>query len=264
MREVSAVMEEAARRGQAYRQMRVNDALSAIADMIGFAEDDHRKKCIQARREGRDDPRPDLPRASSDFWVSKAAKKFGDQEAEAWLSEEDVLGCEETTARPEIDTLLTLPEFQALREGREIEVRWTTKMIALRDALYTLPRLGRAKVVPEVDRAWEGGPELAPHFRLELSLPWWVLATEDERLHALHDLLMYFDAHKADQPRLRKPDVIAHAATLGRFGVLDLRQARAVLHARRNEDVDAQLRSYGFDAQTGQGVMWPTYAGRAH
>lgn len=151
--------------------------------------------------------------------------------------------------------LRTWPEFQTIA-GDRIEVRWSRKVVSRRDLVLTETRIGRIKVVPHADRmTWSGSVAVPPMYRLELSLPYVLAATEEELTRGLHDLLMYA-GHDGVRPVLRKPDIVAHSATLGRFGTQGIRETQAVAHAHANTRTDEHYVRFGFDPRTGQGLMW--------
>lgn len=208
-----------------------------------------------ARRLGEAEPPLDLPRASSERWCRWAARILADHELEVWLRDADVSAAVEDLAGPVLAKLLSWPEFRCL-EGVILELRWSTKPMVRKDVIVGMPQAGRPKVVPKADRLTWTGVGKAPSFRLELSLPFWLLATVEEKERGLHDVLSYLGFGENHTPKLRKPDIVAHAATLGRFGVAGLREASAVFHAQRHPDHERILREFRFDAVTGQGQLW--------
>jgi hypothetical protein len=233
-------------------------AFDDVRNMIEKAEDDHAKLCVTARRKGLPEPEADFPRASSMEWVKQAAECFAGRLSEDFLPEDDVT--EVRVALP-LAELRALPEFSTLATAH-VDVRWTTRAVGVKDLLIELPRAGRVKVVPKDEReTWEG-PGPVPWFRLTLSLPWFRLAAYSEQLRGLHDLLSYCGVDSTG-PKLRKPDIVAHASTLGRFGVGDCREARAVVHAMQHPDIDEQLAVHEF-SRSGQGLLWNQYQGRGH
>lgn len=216
--------------------------------------DRQEERARRAERLGEVVPQSDPPRVSEDRWVSWAARILVRYGVPKWMRDADVRDAHEDLVGPLLQRFITWPEF-ALLDGWFIELRWTHSPIVRKDFVSTEAVAARPKVVPPGDReAWLGGDE-APQFRLELSLPWWLLADELERERGLHEALAYFGVVD-NQPVLRKPDIVGHAATLGRFGVRCAREADAVFHAARHPSHELILRGYGFDPVTGLGQRW--------
>lgn len=240
---------------RATRAKRFREAVDAVNDWVEGLTSVHEAAVVAARRAGKEPPRPDLPRAESAFHVRAAAKKLELPDAFMPLGDAD----QDEDLRELVDQLRALPEFSTIKTA-VLDVRWWTKAVGRKDGLVEVVRAGATKLVPKDEReTWTGEGE-PPWFRVSVSLPWWLLATYEERQRGLHDLLMAC-AVDSTGPRLRKPDIVAHAATLGRFGVGDVREARAVLHAAMHPDLDEQLRAYEYDRRTGQGLMWPQLGG---
>jgi len=225
----------------------------------------HDAECHKARVKNEDPPAPDLPRASVPRWVSWAAAELADAEYGAhhmpvWMRDSDVVAGHDDLAGPALDRLRDMAEFRAIAT-EVIEIRWTRRPIVRRDVMGSESRCGRVKAVPVGDRlAWTGEGD-APSFRLELSLPWFLLAEPDEIDRGLHELLAACWVDD-DKPVIRKPDIVAHASTLARFGVSGVREAHAVFCAQRHPAHERTLRDFGFDAVTGQGSLWSPVAPR--
>ena len=238
------------------RRLAIGLGVDAVHELVDRERDRYREKCRKAERENRDAPESDLPRAESPRWVREAAKALaGPENAPEWMRTDEVaeqLGCE--------DLLYHLPALRDLQEFAtfatiDIEVRWSAKAMIRSGLMIDETRPGRVKVVPTADRdTWEGGAQHAPGWRMELSLPWFLLAEEHERRRGLHSLLAYCGL-KAGKPAIRKPDIEAHATTLGRFGPSGLLEAQAIAHAVAHPSTPAELRRFRFDL-AGQGVLW--------
>lgn len=207
-------------------------------------------------------PEADLPRAESDGWVTWAAARLTEGDSEVpvphWFTDEDLCAIgEDFLSRPMRD-LRALPEFKVLAPV-VIAIRWTRKPVLRRDYLGTVDyhetRCGRPKVVQEVERLTWSGPGAAPMFRLELSLPWFLLAEDHEINRGLHELLACLGLRNG-KPMLRKPDVAAFATTLARFGVGHIREAGAIAHAQAHPQHRALMQSFGVDPTTGQGMLF--------
>jgi len=147
-------------------------------------------------------------------------------EAEARKADADV------DVRPVLRDLAALEEFAWLR-AFPIVVEWTTRARYRRDAVDTVPLLGACTLVPLRERELTAG-EAAPWLRLSLSIPAWLVADPLERERGLHALLMGYVPDLAERPTklLRhRPDIVAHSATLGRYGAADAREGQAIGHA---------------------------------
>ncbi len=155
-----------------------------------------------------------------------------------------------------------LPEFATVGGIEAVEVVLTSKVFKVVDGPITRTLLGRAEKSKPIDL--ETFPNAKP-FRLVLSIPYWLVATEAQRSAALHDLMCRFGRKEAKDealgaPVLRKPTVAVFAATIGRFGVVDSSQAQAVAHAMAHPETKATLREHKFDPVTGQGILWSVLA----
>lgn len=174
-------------------QLLIATACSAVLTRVRTKVDEYDEACRKARAKNDEPPRPDLPRASSVRWVAWAAAEIAGAEfaghgLPAWLRHSDLAAGFEDLAGQHLARLRGWREFTTLATS-VIEIRWSRKPIVKKDPLLTETRCGRAKVVPTADRlAWSGEGD-APEFRLELSLPWFLLAEDDEIERGLHDLL---------------------------------------------------------------------------
>jgi len=229
-----------------------SEVLSRVATKVQDYEDARRK----ARHANREEPRKDLPSVARGSWVSWASGILDESGGvPVWIRNQDLVAGFEDLAGPVLNRLRPLPEFSTWA-AQVIEVRWTRRPIVVRDMVLTEALAGRVKAVSIPDRLLWTGQGPAPAFRLELSLPWWLLADDDEQERGLHHLLAYCGMETGDRPVLRKADIVAHASTLARFGVGGVRQAMAVAHAQAHPTHERLLREYGFDPASGQGMLW--------
>lgn len=235
----------------------ISNGCSEVLTGVDSKVSAHETAVRKARNANQEDPTPDLPRVSQAHWVSWACGILDGAQVPAWFRDADLVDAFQDLAGPLLARLRQLPEFQTWK-AETVEIRWTRKPIVVKDLVLTEACAGRVKVVPLADRlAWTGSND-APSFRLELSLPWWLLATEDEQERGLHAVIIAC-GHDGTKPVLRKPDIVAHSATLARYGVSGIRQAAAVAHAQAHPSHTRILRDFGFDPETGQGLLWRGY-----
>lgn len=234
------------------RQRHLEHGIERVETMVAEAHQKNRDEAKARAKKGMDPLPLDLPRASSVNWVKKAAAKL--DVAPSWFKDDDLLAVYKDYVNDALYVLRKLPEFATFATHR-IEIRWTSRAIIRRDLIIDEPRCGRTKVVTEAERETWRGDGMAPSFRLELSLPWFMLASEREADRGLHDLLMYCGLRDG-RPAMRKPDIAAHAATLGRYGIEGFREAHAFAHAQYHPNHERVLREHGFDPLTGQGLLW--------
>jgi hypothetical protein len=237
----------------------VECGVEAVRAWVHDKELGHQAAVKVAHRKGNRPPTNIIPIAGRVESVRACADKLADHIEPGFLPDDLIPA--DVRVEIELSELRDLPEFATFATHR-VDVRWTRRPMTRNDLVLALPRAGQVKATPKADReAWTGeGP--APSFTLTLSLPWFLLATYEEKLRALHDLLSYCGVGYQEVPKLRKPSIVAHAATLGRFGVGDIREAQALLHAMRHRDIEDQLRRFECDPTTGQGLLWTTYGER--
>lgn len=232
----------------------IERACVAVTSTARSKLEEHEAAVERALKAGKEPPRRDVPCASSADWVKWAAAILDEEGLGAWIRDRDLREAFEDLAGPILRRLRDLPEFATWRT-ETLEIRWSRKPIVIRDIVLDDPVAGRVKVVPPADRETWLGEGDAPAFRLELSLPWWLVASEDEMERGLHAVLAACGM-RDDRPVLRKPDIQAHASTLARYGVSGVRQASAVAHAQAHPSHTRLLRSFGFDPDSGQGLLW--------
>lgn len=226
----------------------------AVTGRVRERIDWHESAVRDARARGQEDPPSDLPRVSSAYWVGWAAEILVEHGVPSWLRDADVRESFEDLAGPVLRRLRGFDEFRTW-SAEVVEIRWSKKPIVVKDLVLTEAVAGRIKAVNEADRMTWSGEGPPPAFRVELSLPWWLLATEDEQERGLHAVLASAGMDD-DKPCLRKPDILAFSSTLGRYGVAGVRAASAIAHAQAHPDHRRRMREYGFEVGTGQGLLW--------
>lgn len=120
--------------------------------------------------------------------------------------------------------------------------------------------LGSLKPVGKRERQTWQGQGRAPWWRITLSLDVWCLLTREERWRLLHHELMHATVKEDANGEITGPSGRAHdveewAATVGRYGLAAEQQARFVGQALAR-DVGEDLRVYGVDPATGQGLLF--------
>ncbi len=114
-----------------------------------------------------------------------------------------------------LEVINQYPERKHLRKA-VIEIRWRLSTWSSQGSAV----LGRAKPVPRADReAWTGGGP-APDFRVTLSLPYWIVATDEERRRLLHHELGHLQWKEDGSPGSRGHDIEEFADTIRAFGLL--------------------------------------------
>ncbi len=160
-------------------------------------------------------------------------------------------------ARPLVYEATTrYPEYNHLR-GTVWQVRWRTRGWTRQGQAV----LGSCSPVPRADReAWTGaGP--APQFRLQLSLPHWLVLSESERLRLIHHELGHARRRADGSPGTCPHDIEEFAATLARFGIEEgERPLQAVLAAASHPETTIRLRAI----QGTQQDLWPPTSPTTH
>lgn len=153
-----------------------------------------------------------------------------------------------------LEHLKDLDELALLLDHFDVDVVWSTRAKWQRDAVESIPTIATIATVPERARVLG---ETDAHLRLTVYLPCWLAASRLERERALHALLMGYwpdDSEAGIFRRLlrRRPDIVAHAATLGRYGVGTVREAQAIAHAVAHPSLET------WTDEVGQLVWVPT------
>lgn len=241
----------------------LQEGIELSRSKIKTETEDQDKRREMARKAGMVPPKEDPPRANA-TWCAWVCKTLRGVEIPKYFTADDLeaaWGSDPVASK--VEDLLALVEFKVLKQmGQRLTVRWTVGSITVSDVIGKTAKLGRVKIVPESDRLTWQGEEDAPDFRLELSLPYLLLATEDEIERGLHELLAACAYDTEERPKLKRPDIVAHASTLARYGVSGPREACAVAHAVQCSEHKERIREYGYDAQTGKGLLWPPLAAR--
>lgn len=239
---------------------RLMNAAEAVDQRLRKHEDDYEDAVKKAKKKGEE----------VDLYVPMSCRSVGDirniagvlddLDVDDWMVDDDVQVIEglrftsPSEVHAQMRRLMEWPEFSTLK-GEVFELRWSRKPILRNDVMTSEVLPGRVQVVSYADRQAWTGKGIAPSFRLTLSLPFVMLATEDELARGLHHLLMY--CGKVDlKPVLRKPDIIAHAATLGRFGTQSVRETAAIAHAHAATGTHQAYERFGYDPKTGQGLLY--------
>ncbi len=233
--------------------------LSSISMRVRSEEGAHHERVAKARKAGEEDPRPDLPRAGSPKWVRTAAKLLREREAEAWYAHRDVAD-EWDPIGVTLAQLRDAPEFVTIATEL-VDIRWSIGATVQKDLAHERVVMGRMCVVPREERATWPTDEEPPAFRFRLSVPAFALATSDEIERALHELLAQCGVGDSG-PVKRRPDIVAHSATLARYGATDIQEAQAVACAMANPETKRAMVRYGFDPVSGQGILWPARSPR--
>ena len=150
-----------------------------------------------------------------------------------------------------------LSEFAELRE-KCIQIRWSTRNRMARG----VPLKAKAKPIGLADRMdWHGQHE-APWFLLDLSLPWWLVASDEERAQWLHHALKQCGVRStkngSQSPFKRHPDMSAFTDTAKRFGPKTMEEGAFVFAAAGHPSYDAKVDLWGFD-DAGQGELFSPY-----
>ena len=109
---------------------------------------------------------------------------------------------------------------------------WTSKLPTTTDVVLIDLVPVKASVIPALTRDLD--PD-SPEYQLVISLPWWVLSTDYERMQALHYGFCHFGRNKG-KPVLRKHDIKQFSANLARYGLRDPREAQAFFAAQMHVD----------------------------
>jgi hypothetical protein len=237
----------------------VEIACGAVRTHVAEETQKHEARVRKARVSGDEPPRWDnRPAATSPYWVRWACDSCKEAGLPAWVRNEDVIAAlDDDLAGPVLQRLLELPEFAHL-DGVPLEIGWSPKACQRKDVVSTEFKVGKIKAVSKKRRQlWPPEAGDAPDFELELSLPFFLLGTEPEIERGLHELLAacVFQGED-DEPTLRKADISTYASTLGRYGISTPREAQAVAHAMAHPATPQQLRDFGFDPETRQGLLF--------
>lgn len=138
------------------------------------------------------------------------------------------------------------PEFEALvKDGVMVDAVYdlgvsVSNGVALRC---------KAVKVPEIEQDTHD----AQPYRIVASLPVWLGLDRDQRLAAIHAALCNVLEWHLGEKRGR---VSVHPATLARFGPQSSAEAEVLAHAMSRPALAAEVRRFGFDGATGQGLLF--------
>lgn len=166
-----------------------------------------------------------------------------------------VIECDEV--RPIIEKLCPLDEFAAVRglTPEMFEIVWKTRAVKSGGAY----KLGSMGPIPEEKRDLWKGDLPVPLFRLTLALPYWILATDQERERLIHHELCHADVATKAKPSTRPHAIEENFETIKRYGPRDQSHAELILagavHPRTGEllteDDHAQLRLFTGHVKSG-------------
>jgi hypothetical protein len=240
----------------------IESACGAVRTRITTEHQEHEEKVRKAMEAGDEPPdwdRQKHPSVSSDWWMRWAIDACKDQGLTFWLRDEDVQAAlDEDLVGPALQRLLELQEFHHL-DGIPLEIGWSPKAAVRKDVVSADNKVGKVKATSKKKRQmWPREAGNAPDFELELSLPFFLLGTEEEIERGLHDLLAHC-AFKDDDdgtPTLKKPDISGFASTYGRYGIGTPREAQAVAHLVARPSLTRELNAFGYDPESGQGLLF--------
>lgn len=190
----------------------------------------------------------DLELVSEDRWGGLWVSP--DQVARTMLEEES-----EFSRWPEFALLVSAQELRPPGAAPMISWLWVPGMFTDGDDLVRRTVGGRVSVTNKLERGERD--DQAPLFRVEVSLPWWCLAHDDERRAEVHRLLCFMGLKDDGSPYKRKPHLVAHAAHVARWGApRDPMGAKVVAHLVKHPTTKDRLLRFGCDPKTGQGLLW--------
>jgi hypothetical protein len=136
----------------------------------------------------------------------------------------------------------------------QVDVVWRVKAASSMGAVV----LGTCKPVGKRERqTWRGdGP--APLWRLTLGLDVWCLLTEQERWRLVCHELMHatYKGNGNTTPAGRAHDIEEFASVVARYGLGAETQAAFVAQAMVRPQIMEEMRSWGVDPESGQGLLF--------
>ena len=155
--------------------------------------------------------------------------------------------------RPVVGYLDALPDASAGTTGlqlhdagvvRCIAAEWTVRAIVSGDEVIP----GRVALVPRSEWARSGNPAL---WRWSISLPWWLLATPEERARGLAHMAAQCGWTGEREAHIRRPDFSGFASVIRKHGLPETKaHARALAEVASSQVlVDMLRRHYGSGAQ---------------
>jgi hypothetical protein len=239
-------------------------AIRAVLTDVADRRAEWREVEAKWRRAPDDKPEPlasAWPSSASPWWCRWVSKEIAAKldHAPKWIAGGALVDQFEDLWGPLVKVLAKLPEMRLIQWDR-LAIRWSAKPILVRDGPLTSVSIGKASIVPEKVRATTPS---APLVYLDLHLAAFLLASTDEDLlPGVHALLcsLAFEEEGGDEDggwtvARRRPDLVGYAATLGRYGAQDAREASAIAHGMVGTRKET-MRRHGFDPSTGQGLLW--------
>lgn len=196
--------------------------------------------------------------------IKWAFQLMKDIELPHYFAHSDLRDAEMNAIDRHIENMRELPEFEAIKT-RVIDVHWTSKPILVNDKTNPGTMLCRVRVVSKEEReTWPSSVDV-PDYRILVSFPFWALCELEANLDLLdrqiHAALCLMSG--GDKAKIRRPDIVGFAATLGRFGPLGSLETRAIENGARNPKHRRNVEKYTtqgwlFDAiEDRQGEMLP-------
>jgi hypothetical protein len=113
-------------------------------------------------------------------------------------------------------------------------------------------KVGEARKIPQKQQDLDPSAQ----YEITLALPVWLAFDERQRLRTLHHELCHILGWAVTGDG--EHEVMEFASTLARFGAGDVYQARAIASFTSRPKQEAELRLFGFDPITRQGLLFPT------
>lgn len=161
-----------------------------------------------------------------------------------------------------VEKLLSGEEFTTIGQSEEdspaeraarIEVVFSSRVPTEIDLVSKRIVPAKASVIPEIQRQTRSD---GAEWRVVVSLPWWIIASDYEREACLHHAFSYLGRNgKTEKPCLRKPDIVGFASNFSRYGINDIRHAQAIAAAAAHPQTHDRLARWHFDLH-GQGILW--------
>jgi hypothetical protein len=181
--------------------------------------------------------------------IYRMAEIFKDHGMPPWLSNLDLIEADIARELPAaaamIRYLVEHCEERAHLRPFRVEIQWWTGNKATKGKVT----LGKAGPVPIRERLTWAGSGPAPWFRVQLSLPYWLLASDELRFRLLHHELGHCQIEVDDagnaKPTGRGHDVEEFSDTMARFGLFTKDQAELIAAAMGRKDTEAVGRQFG-------------------
>jgi hypothetical protein len=148
--------------------------------------------------------------------------------------------------QPLVQEIVTgYPERAHLR-GAVVEINWKTTSWKSRGSLI----FGKAGPTPKEYRECWTGKGAAPLFRVKLSLPYWMVADEQERRRLVHHELghcTWKDGDRGNGPAGKHHDMEEFADTVARFGLMEDNegQGHVAIAILQHPETEIRIRPWG-------------------